>query len=90
MPSGTTTTWDKRETDADVAITDASPSLVSPEAEGPATGRATQRELENSRKRAHREEERVEAAHNLMAQHFGEQKKASNSTASALSNNNKI
>eukprot|EP00873_Tetraselmis_striata_P042340 jgi/Tetstr1/462604/TSEL_007590.t2 len=61
-----------------------------PTGAGPATGRATQRELENSRKRTRREGERTEAAYNLVAQHFGELKKASNSTASALSKNNKI
>eukprot|EP00873_Tetraselmis_striata_P012542 jgi/Tetstr1/432806/TSEL_022158.t1 len=61
-----------------------------PTGAGPATGRATQRELENNRKRTRREGERTEAAYNLVAQHFGEQKKASNSTASALSKNNKI
>eukprot|EP00873_Tetraselmis_striata_P010058 jgi/Tetstr1/430322/TSEL_020147.t1 len=53
----------------------------------PATGRATQRELE---KRARREGERIEAGHHLMAPHFGDKRKASNSNASALSNNNKI
>eukprot|EP00873_Tetraselmis_striata_P020997 jgi/Tetstr1/441261/TSEL_029512.t1 len=63
---------------------------TTPTGEGPATGRATQRELENSRKRTRREGERTEAAYNLVAHHFGEQKKASNSTAFALSKNNKI
>eukprot|EP00873_Tetraselmis_striata_P041780 jgi/Tetstr1/462044/TSEL_007115.t1 len=65
MPYWTTTTWDKRETDADVAITDASPVLVSPEAEaacedgigdghGPSTGQADPYSLDRARPSSHR------------------------------------
>eukprot|EP00873_Tetraselmis_striata_P033252 jgi/Tetstr1/453516/TSEL_040484.t1 len=65
MPSGTTMTWDKGVTDADVANTDASPTLVSPEAEaacedgigdghGPRAGQADHYSLDRARMSSHR------------------------------------